>query len=1110
MSLPLKKQLECLAVNMNTNQTFAINKSIKTNFNFECILLSNQPYQSMKINHLRFHYDKKKIIRISIIMKLIFCLLLIGMIQLQAISNPLTSRSGLSANGSASDVQQGIKVNGVITDAATKDGLFGVTIAVEGTTIGTLTDADGNFSLIVPSSSSVLIFSYIGYTTVKVPLGNQTSINLTLSQSIMAIDEVVVVGYGTQKKATVTGAIISIGKTELMQSPQANISNALVGRMTGLLSIQPQGQPGNDASIIRIRGVGTFTGSQDPLIMVDGIETANYNNIDPNEIESISILKDASATAVYGVRGANGVLIITTKRGKIGKPQVSLSSQYATSSFTEMRHSMNSADYATSFNSAKAYDGFITGGYTPQFSADAIAKYRSHEDPIFYPDVDWFPYMFDKNTGQEQYNLNITGGTEKVKYFVSLGYFNQEGLINHTDLVKDFDAQLRYKRYNIRSNFDFNITKRLSASINLSSQIELRSGTAASDINRFFSTVWETNPTNNPLITDGKFIILDGALSTQSPLIALFQAGYNKNYRNYLNSSVRFNYVLDFISQGLSSHATASYNNGNAQNIIYSKNFVQYKAKRLADQSIVFIPQSDPSPFGFSETFGKSRKIYLEAGLDYARRFGDHNFTGLLLYNQSKFFDPILAYLVPNGYQGIVGRATYDYKGRYLAEINIGYNGTENFAPGKRFGYFPAYSVGWVASDEPFFPKNPVLTYLKLRGSYGVVGNDKIGGNRFLYRPAAYNYATNAYQLGEDGSNQQGYQASLEGPLGNPDLTWERAKKMNIGGEAILFKDKIKVSFDYFDENRDNILSTKNTIPTIVAATMPAYNLGRMSNSGYETEVSFFNNAGKFNYWIKGNFTYAHNVIEFMDEVTPSFPYEKRTGQRFGQFYGLVSEGLFNSWEEVNDANRPVYSYNNNKIQPGDIKYTDINSDGIINADDAVPIGYSNFPEKIFGISFGGDINGFDFSILFQGDANVSLAYSNTYIMPFVNGGSNAPDYMVESWSQERLDNGLKISFPHLNTGALANPADFQPSSFWTKDASYVRIKNAEIGYSLPEKLLKKVGLTYARVYLNGSNLFTWDNMLPGSDPESTSQGKVNYEAYPITRTINMGFNLKF
>nr|WP_321290488.1 TonB-dependent receptor [uncultured Sunxiuqinia sp.] len=1018
-------------------------------------------------------------------------------------------------SGTKVAMQKEKELSGIVTD---EDGLPlpGVTVVAKGTKRGVVTSIDGKFKLSVPEEVTTLVLSFVGMKTQDVAIGSKSSFNIILEEETVGVDEVVVVGYGVQKKETVTGAIVSIDDKQLVQSPQANISNSLVGRLSGVIAVQRSGQPGEDQTTIRIRGIGTFTGSADPLVLVDGIETDNYNSIDPNEIENISILKDASATAVYGVRGANGVMIITTKRGTEGKTEVSYSLQHATQRFTDFRNTMNAADFANGMNIAAQYDSYITGGYEPIFTDEDIAHFKAHDDPIFHPDVDWFPYMFDKSSGQTQHNLNINGGTEKVKYFVSLGYFDQDGLINHTDLVEDYDATIVFKRYNIRTNFDFEITKRFSANLNLSSTIENRSGTS-SKVNEIFEAVWATNPVDQPLITDGKFIELDNKVSLGvSPFQKMFLSGtgYIKDYRNYLNSSLRFNYDLDFVTKGLTSHATISYNNYNKQHIFYRKDLVRYRPVRLEDESIVLIPKTYEAPFGFQETFGKNRKVYFEAGIDYARAFKEHDVNALLLYNQSKRYDPDFLYLVPNGYQGIVGRTTYGYKDKYLAEVNIGYNGTENFAPGKRFGFFPAYSLGWVASEESFFPENKVLTYLKIRGSYGVVGNDKLGsiriskgGKRFLYMPAAYGYSSNIFQFGEYGSNQQAYEGAIEGALGNENLTWERAKKMNIGADFAFANDKLRGTFDLFKEKRDNILATRNVIPVVVAAQLPAYNLGKMKNSGFEAELSYNDRVGKLDYWLKANYTYAHNVVEYQDEITRPFTYQNRTNQRYGQMFGLKADGFFNTWEEVNDANRPIYEYQNNKIQPGDVKYVDINGDGKINNDDIIPLGYPDFPEVVFGFSLGGNFKGFDFSVLFQGATHVSLAYPSNYWMPFKQG-RNAPDYMVESWSQERYDQGLKISFPHFNTGNTTSASNGQRSTLNIEDASYVRLKNAEIGYTIQKKILQKIKIKQVRLYVNGNNLLTWDKLLPGADPESTKSFEA--EGYPVTRTINFGFNVKF
>lgn len=1004
-----------------------------------------------------------------------------------------------------------VTVTGTVRDE-NGEPLPGVTISVPGKSIGTVTDLEGKYTLSVPEGST-LVFSFIGFETQSIAIGDRSVIDINLAEDLASLDEVVVVGFGTQKKESVTGAISSVETKDLLQSPVANVSNALVGRMPGLFAVQGSGEPGNDQSTLRIRGISTFSGQADPLIMVDGIQVDNYNNIDPNEIENITILKDASSTAVYGVRGANGVILITTKRGKLGKPQLSITSNVAVLSFTDLRKQMNSYDYARLFNEAQRNDSYITGGYTPRFSDEDIEKYRSGEDPIFYPNTDWYGLLFKDQSIQTQHNLNISGGSEKVQYFISGGFFTQEGLFNNTRNIEEYDANRVFKRYNFRSNFNFDVTNRLKARIDISSQTEQSKGSNTSTT-RIIETAARANPLTSPGLIDGKVANLTGLGATAHPIGALFSEGYNRRFRNFLQGSVRLDHDLDFITEGLKVHGILNYQNNNVETLVNRRNggFVTYNAIRLPDGTVNLVPQGVEQPFGYSQNIDKSRRTYAEFGFNYNRSFGDHYITGLANYNQTKLFDPSLAFLIPNGFQGVVGRATYEYDGRYLTEFSFGYNGTENFAEGKRFGFFPAYSVGWVISEESFFPKNDYLNFLKIRGSYGEVGNDRIGNfndpnTRFLYRPSSFTINNNGYYFGEVGSNYIGQRYAIEGRLGNPNLTWERAIKRNLGIEMSLWKNKIYITADVFNENRDNILANRGTVPIIVGATLPAYNLGRMSNKGFDGDINFKDNFGKFNYWLRGNFTYATNKVEFQDEVNRPYPYQMRTGQRFGQIFGLVADGLYNTWEEVNDINRPISQWNSNRIQPGDIRYVDINGDGRIDQDDQVPIGYSNFPEKIFGISFGGNINGFDFSVLFQGAGNVSFVYHRRQNLGFFEN-SGAVDYLVESWSAERYELGLPINFPRLTEdGNSLYTHNYQSNTYWLEDGSYVRLKNVEIGYSFNEGILSKIGVNAARIYINGNNIFTWSKLLPGIDPENTTLG-ANDEPYPLTRTINIGINV--
>jgi len=1014
-----------------------------------------------------------------------------------------------------------ITIKGKVADETSGEGLPGVSIVLKGSQKGVTTDVNGNFTIAVPDRKAALIFSYVGYLKQEIAVENRTQLDVLLKADTKALDEVIVVGFGTQKKINATGAISSIGTKDLIQSPVANISNSLVGRMPGLFATQGGGEPGNDGSKIRIRGIGTFSGNTDPLVLVDGIQVDNYNNIDPNEIETVTVLKDASSTAVYGIRGANGVLIITTKRGKTGPPKISYTFNQGFNSFTDRRQMMNSADYATNFNEAIKADTYVTGAtYVPRYTPLDLELYANGQDPIFHPSVNWPDVMFRKVSRQSQHNVSLSGGQNKVRYFVSAGFFNQEGLFKDTkDLTDAFSPQSVYRRYNIRSNFNFELTKRLKMSLDLSSQTEIRSGNNGTNTERVVGDVYRASPLSTPGVVDGKVVnIFTGSQNNPyaSLLFPNLAGGLKRSYRNYLNGNVRLDYDLGFVAKGLSTHGNIAIQTYNDQQVVNTKTLITYLAVKLPDNTVNYVPSTTEAQFGFSQTGTYNRRITAEFGIDYKRSFGKHNVTGLLLYNQQKTFDPALAFLVPKGYQSFVGRATYDYDGRYLAEVNVGYNGTENFAPGKRFGFFPAYSLGWVASQESFFPKNGFVTFLKVRGSYGEVGNDNIGGTRFLYRPTSYgtlvtatNPSGNAYYFGNVGTTYSGFQGIREGATGNPDVTWERAIKQNIGLEMSFWKDKIKLTADVFSENRSSILATPQTISGISGLSQPASNLGKMENKGYEGDIAYIDNIGQVGFRISANYSFARNKVLFRDEVPNQFAYQNRTGQRLGQNFGLITEGIYNTWEEVNSPNRPVYQYSNNKIQPGDFKYQDYNGDGIVNDFDQVPIGYSNVPEKTFGASFGVNYKGFDVSVLFQGVGNVSHYY--TRFQRGTGFGQAPPEgsasYMNESWTQQRYNAGLPINFPRFSVNSNPNGAG---NSFWLADASYLRIKNAEVGYKFTEGVLKKLGMTSCRIYVNANNLFTWKKMFPGIDPENTATGDTNTEPYPLVRTINAGLNVNF
>lgn len=1007
------------------------------------------------------------------------------------------------------------KLSGIVRDV-TGEPIIGASVFVKGTKIGTITNVDGEFSLDVPANSTLMV-SYIGFATREIPVKNHSNLKITLDEDAAHnLNEVVVVGYGTQKKASVTGAIASVTTKDLVQTPQANISNMLVGKMPGLIAMQRSGAPGEDNSTLLIRGVSTFSDNTAPLVMIDGVERPNYNGLDPNEIESVSILKDASATAIYGVRGANGVILITTRKGQKGKPHLSYSGNVAVQSPTALPHYLNSAQYCEMYNEALKNDAYTKGtSYVPRFTDEDIKLYRDRTDPIMHPSTDWVGTFLRKASMRTQHNFNISGGTDRVKYFISAGVFNQGGMYKYTKIDRHHDVNASDTRYNFRSNLDFNITQDFRATVQLSSQINNIRTPGLGNSNLWKEISWAT-PLGTPGMVDGKLVRLENTIDDENPWQALLNNGYNDINANTINTTLRFEYDLSrLLLKGLSIHASISYDSYYNSKRFSVKTMQTFVPKRDPSDptKIVLVPQNEASTWGGGFEYDKNRKVYFEAGLHYDGTFGKHQTTVLLLYNQSKYYSSKLAYHVPNAYQGIVGRITYDYANRYLAEFNMGYNGTENFASGRRFGFFPAVSAGWVISEEPFFPKNNWVVYTKLRATYGEVGNDKIGGDRFLYLPSVYGSTSgelSGYNFGS--SSDPVYSQMIEEKrLGNPFLTWEKARKLNIGADMNFLKNHLTVSFDYFKERRNNILSNRNSAPMLIGASLPAYNMGEMENSGFELDVNYRNNFRDFNYWGRFNYSFARNKILFQDEVPEKYAYQMRTGRRVGQFFGLLFDGFYNSWEEINALDRPVSSWNGNRLQPGDMRYVDVNKDGKIDMYDMVPIGYSPTPEIIYGFSAGFSWRGFDCSALFQGASHVSIKYFGRALWPFINAHNSAKTLILERWTQERYERGEPISFPRLSMSPSRDTDNnYQDSNFWIRNADYLRLKNVEIGYTFRKGQLKVLGLESLRLYVSGTNLFTWTDVID-LDPEAPSKGgATEINTYPLQKIYNVGINIQF
>ena len=745
----------------------------------------------------------------------------------------------------AATFAQTATVSGVVKDD-TGEPVIGAGVLVKGTTLGTITDIDGHFSFRADDLNGVLVVSFVGMETQEIPMKGKGTFDIVLKSSNTLLEEVQVVAYGAQKKVTLTGSISSVNTDELLKVPTASIGNMLSGVLSGVSSIQSSGQPGGDDPDVFIRGISTLnTMNAKPLYLVDGVERSFFQ-IDPNEVENITILKDASSTAVFGVRGANGVIIVTTKRGKEGKAKINASFSYGIQTPTRMPEFVNSYDYATFLNEAYTNDG-----KDPKFTPEAVEAFRTHSNPIIYPDTDWMELLFKSSAPQTQGNVNISGGTERVRYFISMGMLDQKGFFKNHDTR--YDANFNFNRYNYRANLDIDFTKTTLVAINMGGRVEKRNfPRSGDDINQLFRRIYWATPFSGPGIVDGKWIKGNSQylpVGLSDGLGNIYGRGYGSKTTNVVNLDLALTQKLDFITKGLQFKIKVAYNSGYDHTKERATSIESYQPWYRKDvtwmehpagsdpNEVVYIQDGEAGLISYAESFGKSRDWYAEASFDWKRDFGLHHLSALALYNQSKTYYPDSDYPgIPRGYVGLVGRVTYDYDNKYLIEGNVGYNGSENFAPGNRYGFFPAVSGGWVLTQEEFLKDNPVVNFLKIRASYGIVGNDRYHPygtgfmDRFLYLSNSY-FIGSGYQFGTGTSWSPG---AYEKSFGNSGLSWEKSAKQNYGIDFSLFNQKLSGSIDYFYEKRTDILAKASTDPIIHAMSLPGLNLGIVSNKCVE------------------------------------------------------------------------------------------------------------------------------------------------------------------------------------------------------------------------------------------------------------------------------------
>lgn len=1078
---------------------------------------------------------------------LILCLFCLGE---AAVASPGKADAEPAAQAQSSK----LTVKGFVKDDK-GDPMIGVTLIVKGTNFGTVSNADGSYSIDVPYGGATLMVSYIGYAPQEINVNNRTKIDITLLEDSKALEEVVVVGYNVQKKETITGSIATITTKDLKQSPTANINNALAGRMPGLLVNQfSGGEPGNDAAQLNIRGISTY-GQSGVIMIVDGIER-DMSYLAPDEIETFTILKDASATAPYGIRGANGVIVVTTKRGRKGeKPTVDFKASVGISEPIRYPDYLGSADYATLYNEAMLNDNPSLAADSPSlFTQTAIDNYRrakgDNSDGLGY-NWDYFDYAFQPSVLQD-YSLSVRGGTDRARYFILGSYYKQGGNYKHSNS----DNANNFLRYNFRANVDVDATKRLKISVDLGARVTEYTypGATAANIISLANTqppyLPIVLPNNGNEVNQGDFEENGGYLLyadndyRYNMLGQLSRSGFSKRTRRYLQGSFKLSHDLDFITEGLSIAAQFSYDTFNQHtinnsvpthstgNLTYpgystwmlpeeysidewknnSAYWIQNGSYVTANQRTTDDAQGNSLSHANPE--GTSR---FQARLDYARKFGDHNVTAMVLYYMQ---NKIVGKEVPYRYMGLSGRATYDYKNKYLFEFNIGYNGSENFARGHRFGVFPAGSIGWVVSQEEFMKNVRWIDHLKLRASYGLVGNDQMGSTRFAYLQYYTSGSNMNIYFGED---KKAFGTTLiEGIFANPSLTWEKARKFNFGIDAEFFHQRLTLSVDVFKEHRYDILTSLNTddklgFPYIVGQTAPIVNSGIVDNRGIEFQLGWDGRIGQhFRYWIRPNFTFARNKVKFCNEISyidnngRDCPWRYQTGRRVGENFCYIFDHFVADRDEADRLN----AMNGGSgfaiwgpVQPGDVVYKDMNGDGVVNNYDRAAVGNPRTPEIQYGIPVGLSYKGFDFSMLWQGSALCSVQLSGPAVWDFPlydqSRTGKVRKMHLNRWTPETA---ATATYPALHYGIHNNKQQY--SSLFLYDASYIRLKNVEIGYTLPKAWTSKAGIQSVRIYAQGQNLLTFDRLGDvDMDPE-IKNGDGSW--FPVQRVVNLGINMTF
>ena len=972
--------------------------------------------------------------------------------------------------------------------------LPGATVTIVGDTRGVAADIDGNFSIELKNTDKIFV-QYLGMHPETIAIGDKSYFAIVLKDQTSMLEEVMIVGFGAQKKESVVGAISTVQPGEL-KTPVGNLSTSLAGQLAGVVSTQRSGEPGAQSDFW-IRGVSTYGQYNRPLILVDGVERP-LDLVDVEDIQTFSILKDATATAVYGVKGANGVILITTRKGKEGKPIVSARLEMGFLSPTKMPKMANAQQFMTLYNDVY-HDQY---GGDPFYSEETMNKHLSGADPDLYPNVDWLSEIFKSSTTNTRATVNVSGGSQKIRYYVSGSFYDENGIYN-TEKVKQYNPSIKWSKYNFRANIDLDLFKGNTISLNIANQYDVKN--QPSQGSNIWLYAFRTPAVSIPVKYSNGYLSFpsDGGFN---PYTLLNHRGDQRIFNNNTQSLINMTQDLsEFITEGLSANVKFSWDAVSVSTNTRSKLPQSYFATgRDEDGQLEFIESKGVQDYLTLSNWNSGERItYLETSLTYNRLFNEkHRVGGLMLFNRRERHDNFpsnLIWSLPFRNIGLAGRATYGFNDTYFAEVNFGYNGSENFAPSKRFGFFPSFALGYMISNEKYWePIKDVVDKFKIKGSYGAIGNDRLNGNRRF----AYNSEMTqdgGYSFGAGGSHWVpgigvGYQ-------GNPNVSWETAYKTNLGVEFGFFH-QFNIAVDYFKEDRKDIFISRQSIPSIVGVNVnPWLNIGEVRNEGVDMTMDYTKKIGEVNFSARGNFTYNRNKEIYNDQPEPIYPYLSNIGKPLYQQYGLVALGYFESVQDI--ASSPKQSFGN--VRPGDIKYQDINGDGVVDDNDRIAIGRTHVPEINYGFGASASWKGIDLSLFFQGVGNVTNMMAGSTIYGFSEGNFSLSG-VYEDLAENRWKGPEDVNAKYPRVSIYENLNNNRASTLRQYDATYIRLKNMEIGYNIPKSLLTRSFIDACRVYVQGVNLLTFSEFKLWDPEVSQSQGS----QYPNMRTVSLGLNFKF